>query len=234
MSSKVAQEYGASLPRFASPRDARRALFADRDRALAHPAVAELARTPESLVALERVWSRTQRGRRALEEAMGFFVGAVAVASAKARWVVRPFAFVDGTYEIGVEVGNTAVMGVDGMCVGFTPAKDGRALAREYRRMFPLPEKRARAPKIDAGMIEATVLALVARRAHPRWKLWVDVRHRLRADKILLRQINAAIAALSERGLVAEQDGRIAAVSCRSASTPRRTGGRRRSRRRRT
>jgi hypothetical protein len=149
---KVVDDYAAALRSFRSKREAQRALFADRDAALAHPAVAALDRTPESLVALERLHAHTARGRAKLEKAMGYYVGAVAVAAGHATWTVHEFAFAKGRWEIGVDAGDVVLLGVDGMCHAWQAAKDGRRLLRTYRDVIPAPAK----PKAKRAAKKAT------------------------------------------------------------------------------
>lgn len=216
---KLVDDYAESLPSFASKREAQRALFADRDAALAHPAVAALDRTPASLLALERLHAETKRGRAKLEKAMGYYLGAVAVAAGHATWTVHEFAFAKGRWEIGVDAGSTVLLGVDGMCLGWKGAKGGRGLLRLYRDVVPAPEKPKRvakkaSPVVDAAAIEEAIVALLTRKTTPALRsreLWDGVRHRLRARRVLLREVEAVIDAMSKRRrLVRREDDRLA------------------------
>jgi hypothetical protein len=157
--------HGAKLPRFATAAIARRTMLAARDEALAavravagtHGVV--LDDTPESLRAIEAWYfalhgkrggfARAGTDRRRFETAMGLYYAAVAVADAGATWVVQEFAFAPGTYELGLEAGLLAILGVDVMCHDWhlrSGNAQHRALLRDYRQHFPA-KKRAKAAR---------------------------------------------------------------------------------------
>lgn len=148
----VATAYGAKLPKFATRRDARKALYAQRDAARAHlrEVVAAAAldvdlRDPDALIALERWYFATvkRRGFRALgttrtriEGALSLHVAALLVARG-ARWVIEPFAFGGGGYELGIELHPLyRIAGVEGLFEDLSTAsgnKTQRLMARTYR-----------------------------------------------------------------------------------------------------
>jgi hypothetical protein len=202
----LAAEHGATLRRFPTLAAAKRALFAERDAALAHPKLASREPTPSSLVDLERELAATKRGRAALERVLGYWLGHVAVASG-ARWVVEryPFPPAEDAYEIGVAVGTTRLVGLDAMCVGFEPARDGRKLLRHYRDLFPAKAKETPKAARTGGDLEAIVIAALSRKSTPQlrpWELWIAVRHRLKDDAIPEREVKAVIDALTARGVI--------------------------------
>jgi hypothetical protein len=157
------------MPAFATAREARRTLLAERDGALAH--LRAIARdgehgftfelTPESLVPLERWyfalrasrgWARAGTDRASFERAMAVYFGAVAKRRvAGARWVVEPSPFAAGHFELGVGVPLTCVM-VSGMCDDwFKAPRNARqdALRRLYEDCWGAP-RRAK-PKAGNG-----------------------------------------------------------------------------------
>lgn len=120
----IAEAYGKLLPKFANPREAKRALFGWRDaglaklKTLAKEAGVVLDQKPTSLRTLEawyfelypRGFARLGTDRRSFEEMMNLYLLALAKATIpKARWVVSSYGFVGGRYELGVEVGLNAV-----------------------------------------------------------------------------------------------------------------------------
>ncbi len=160
----AALSYGAKLPRFSTVAAAKRAMFEARDRALEHLRGLDLDGvldgSPESLLALEAWYfalharrggfARIGTDRRRFETAMGLYSAAVAVRHAKAKWIVEEFGFAPGTYELGVTLGLTSLMGVDGMCLDWhrrTSNKYHRALQRDYFDHFPKPKQKKAAKK---------------------------------------------------------------------------------------
>jgi hypothetical protein len=124
---RAADDFGRTLPRYGSQKEAEQALFGQRDLLLGQLRAAAVASpsfqydlTPESLKTLER-WYFEVRERGPLassrsspetfERCLAMYFGAVIVKNEPAfRWVVREFPFVPGTYEIGVDRGPLAVM----------------------------------------------------------------------------------------------------------------------------
>jgi hypothetical protein len=121
---KIALDYSWHLSKFANLREARTTMFARRDAALAalrqladvHAIALELK--PTNLRVLEawyfslypRGFARVGTDRRAFEAMMNFHSLAIAKATRpKARWVVTPYGFGAGRYELGVEAENSTV-----------------------------------------------------------------------------------------------------------------------------
>lgn len=203
----AAHAHGTTLPRFRSAAEARRALHGVRDRSLAElrllakDSTFELDATPDSLLVLERWYfalvarrgfSRLGIDRARFEIAMGFYFGAVAVKHAKARWIVEPFAFTPGTYEIGIAKGNFSLMGIDALCERWHARpgnKTHRALSREYAQHFTPAPKRVSKPKPADVAIEAAVSKILGLKSclgrHP-WELANDVRDALGNTKTTL------------------------------------------------
>jgi hypothetical protein len=163
----IAEQYGRTLPKYESAVVARRAMFAERDAALAHLASLDGAiagfscdRSIESLRALEAFYfalhargaaafARAGTTRKRFEDAMAMYVGSVATKHVRgARWIIEAYAFVPGGYEIGIAVAANRIM-IGGMCGDFhktPPNKRRDALYRQFRDFFGanLPRERAR------------------------------------------------------------------------------------------
>jgi hypothetical protein len=160
---KIALDYGKRLPKFASLRDAKAAMFAQRDAALA--ALSELATAhgivlelkPTSLRVLEawyfelypRGFARIGTDRRRFEAMMNFHSLAIAKATQpKARWVVTAYGFGAAHYELGVETEGTTV-GLGGCEALFKAPRNANhdSAYRQYCQMWNVrrePIKRAR------------------------------------------------------------------------------------------
>ncbi|MFO0555906.1 MAG: hypothetical protein U0271_46440 [Polyangiaceae bacterium] len=194
----------------------RRELLSLRDRSLA--LLKELVGPLEpSVAALEvlETWylARAKTGfrgagatRREVESALGIFLGAVAVAEHGYHWTV---AANGGSAELGVERADRlhAVMGLEQALVGWRPPKRGELL-REYRRLWPLPEKRrpATLPFADAEQLRTTIVDILSAKSttlvYPA-DLPVLVEHRLRkTNRVSRRDVNRVIRELETAGVL--------------------------------
>ncbi len=224
---KIARTIGQKLPAFESQRAARTALSAKRDAALVRlrvlARVAEIAldRTPESLRPLEdwyldlfrrRGFAKIGATRRELEDAMSFYVGAVAVRTVPgAKWVVEGQGFVAGRYEIGVHSGLQTMM-VEGLCDDWHMRAGVRkgALLRNFRSWWPAkePEKKkpSRTPPPEEPRVrEAIAAKLGLKSTGPMLggSLHVAVRHRLRDDRVPMKWFVALLQTMVEEGRLA-------------------------------
>ena len=149
---RAAEHHGRTLSRYDSQEEAERVLFAHRDHLLDQlraivPASGPFRfdLTPESLKALEQ-WYFNLHERGAFNEAgidpetfercIAMYFGEVIVKNHSLfTWVVREFVFMPGTYEIGVDRGNLAVMLSRFSDVHARPKNKRRdSIWREYRR----------------------------------------------------------------------------------------------------
>jgi hypothetical protein len=145
---------------------------------------------------------------------MGFYFGAVAVRHAKARWVVEPFAFAPGTYEIGITTGRFTLMGIETLCESWHARpnnKTHRALAREYAQHFAPTPRRVSKPKPTSAAIEAEVLRILGRKSckgrYP-WQLADELRDKLGATKTTLpgSTVERVLAAMAKRKRIVRVD----------------------------
>jgi hypothetical protein len=224
---KIARSIGEQLPAFESQRAARAALSARRDLALVRlrelASIAEIALdwTPESLRPLEdwyldlfrrRGFAKIGATRRDLEDAMSFYVGAVAVRTVSgAKWVVEGQGFVAGRYEIGVQSGLQTMM-IEGLCDDWHLRAGVRkgALLRNFRSWWPAkePEKTPKkkpgksSPPEEPRVRGAIAAKLGLKSTGPMLggSLHVAVRHRLRDDRVPMNWFIALLETMVEEG----------------------------------
>jgi hypothetical protein len=239
---KIARAVGAKLPVFTNQRAARSALTKKRDEALARlrdlarSAEIPLDRTPESLRPLEDWYLDLHRRRggfpkigttrRDFEDAMSFYVGAVAVRTVPgAKWVVEGQGFVADRYEIGVEVGLSTSM-IEGLCDDWHRRAGVRkgALLRNFRDWWPAPEPKRKAKGADTGYastagkpppdeaaVRAAVLTQIGLKSYKPMgggTLFVFVRHRLRDDRVPAKGFFALLKTMVDEGRVATTPSR--------------------------
>jgi hypothetical protein len=218
----VATAIGKRLARFATAAAARCAVFAERDQALRHLAGLDgtacgfgADRTVDSLRALERFYfalyprkfARAGTDRARFERAMAYYLGAVAVKVAGARWVVAEYPFVRGRYEIGVATKSQTVM-IGGTCDRWherRPNARHDALRRQFLDWWAsaAPPRRTSKPAVDEHAIAREierVFGLRSSRALMSGDLVSVVRHNLRSDRIRFGRIVAIAESLVSSG----------------------------------
>jgi hypothetical protein len=229
----VATALGKRLPRFASAAAARRALFTERDEALRHLASLDGAawgfvadRTVDSLRALERFYfalhprkfARVGTDRARLEDAMAYYLGAVAVKVAGARWLVAEYPFARGRYEIGVATKSQTVM-VGGACDRWherRPNARRDALRRQFLDWWASarPVRKTSRPAVDDAAIAREIERVLGLRSSPALMsgALVDVvRHNLESARLRFGQILAVADSLV-------RSGRLEKVPCERRS----------------
>jgi len=143
----VAGQYAQGLPAFRDIEEAKRSLFAARDRAieeiLSVPELVErLDFSPASLSALESWYFASQQpvsfpSGFSVAHAIGFYFGEVFVRSAGFTWVVDEFVFQPGRYEIGVRRPLVGIMLTKGKLPKTSGNKKMQSLLREFNRYAP-------------------------------------------------------------------------------------------------
>ncbi len=149
---QAAMLHGDELPRFTSRDEATRVLCGRRDQALTELCAAATRSgafscdfSPESLRALERWYfdlvesngfATVGLSRGAMEQGISFYLGQVLAQASGFQWVVEEFAFVPGTFEIGVRRGRVTIMLTRPSDLASRPGNKRRdSLSRQYRRL---------------------------------------------------------------------------------------------------
>src|SRR5689334_19295510 len=152
---KVAEAHGATLPTFRSQADAELQLFQERDARLNR--ILDIAQrsggrfsadfTPGSLKGLEAFYFALHDENRfedigitreEFERVMFAYLGEIAVRNKPgAHWVVAPFAFAPGRYQIGITSGLFSVMGQPFLDHYKAPTNKRRdKMFRDYKKWF--------------------------------------------------------------------------------------------------
>ena len=136
----VATSFGQGLPSFPSKAAAEVGLFRLRDAVLRDLGqMVVLDYSPESLKVFEAWFFAQPEPRRLpngdpLELSVGFYIGEVVVRHANFHWVVQPFVFASGKYEIGVNRGGATITVTKGWSLSLDRNKRMQSLWREYQK----------------------------------------------------------------------------------------------------